>query len=206
MTEIKTACVGRPRGFDIDFALAQALDVFWRNGYEGASLSELTAAMGIKKPSLYAAFGNKEQLFLKAIDLYESRPESFFNQAFQCDHIGDVIKGLLLGAAMQFTDTNHPQGCALANSTLSCSEASESIKQAILERKAQHNQNLVARFETAKKQGELKEECCPEDLARLMAILFQGMSVQASEGTNVEALIKVAQMAVDCVLSQYVNK
>ncbi|WP_352311588.1 TetR/AcrR family transcriptional regulator, partial [Psychrobacter sp. W2-37-MNA-CIBAN-0211] len=83
---------------------------------------------GIKKPSLYAAFGNKEQLFLKAIDLYENRPDSLFNTAFKHQYVADVVRGLLLGAAAKFTDCSHPQGCALINSTLSCSEASESIK------------------------------------------------------------------------------
>jgi AcrR family transcriptional regulator len=205
MTITKAACVGRPRGFDIDLALEQALNVFWRHGYEGTSLNELTEAMGIKKPSLYAAFGNKEQLFLKAIDLYENRPDSLFNTAFKHQHVADVVGGLLLGAAAKFTDCSHPQGCALINSTLSCSEASESIKQAVLERKAQHKLQLIARFEQAKHQGELNADCQPKVLARFISTLFQGMSIQASEGASIEELQQVASMAIAGILILYVN-
>ncbi|MGI2170984.1 TetR/AcrR family transcriptional regulator [Shewanella sp. MF05960] len=206
MTITKAACVGRPRGFDIDIALEQALNVFWRNGYEGTSLNELTEAMGIKKPSLYAAFGNKEQLFFKAIDLYENRPDSLFNIAFQHDHIADVIRGLLLGAAAQFTDCSHPQGCALINSTLSCSEASESIKQTVLARKLKHKQQLADRFEQAKLKGELQGRCEPVVLASLMTALFQGLSMQASEGASVDELQKVATMAAEGILTVSVKR
>ncbi|UAL43608.1 TetR/AcrR family transcriptional regulator [Shewanella inventionis] len=206
MTTSKAACVGRPRGFDIDLALEQALNVFWRNGYEGTSLNELTEAMGIKKPSLYAAFGNKEQLFFKAIDLYENRPDSLFNIAFQHEHVADVIRGLLLGAATQFTDCSHPQGCALINSTLSCSEASESIKQTVLARKAKHKQRLVDRFTQAKTSGELQAGCEPEVLASLMTTLFQGFSMQASEGASVDELQQVAAMAAEGILTVCVKR
>ncbi|QDE32961.1 MULTISPECIES: TetR/AcrR family transcriptional regulator [Shewanella] len=205
MTITKAACVGRPRGFDIDLALEQALNVFWRNGYEGTSINELTEVMGIKKPSLYAAFGNKEQLFLKAIELYENRPDSLFNTAFKHEHIADVFRGLLFGAAAKFTDCSHPQGCALINSTLSCTEASESIKQAVMVRKGLHRQQLIARFEQAKDQDELNTNCQPEVLARFISILLQGMSIQASEGASIEELQQVASMAVDGMLALYVN-
>ncbi|MGI2110031.1 TetR/AcrR family transcriptional regulator [Shewanella frigidimarina] len=206
MTITKAACVGRPRGFDIDIALEQALNVFWRNGYEGTSLNELTEAMGIKKPSLYAAFGNKEQLFFKAIDLYENRPDSLFNIAFQHEHIADVIRGLLLGAAAQFTDCSHPQGCALINSTLSCSEASDSIKKTVLARKLKHKQQLADRFEQAQRKGELQDGCEPVVLASLMTTLFQGLSMQASEGASVEELQQVAAMAAEGILTVCVKR
>jgi len=205
MTITKAACVGRPRGFDIDLALEQALNVFWRNGYEGTSINELTEVMGIKKPSLYAAFGNKEQLFLKAIELYENRPDALFNTAFKHAHIADVFRGLLFGAAAKFTDCSHPQGCALINSTLSCTEASESIKQAVLERKVSNKQKLIARLEQAKVQGELNANCQPEVLARFISILLQGMSVQASEGASIDELQQIANMAIESMLVLYVN-
>ncbi len=72
--------LGRPRAFDLDHALDQALQVFWQKGYEGASLSDLTKAMGINRPSLYAAFGNKEDLFRKVLDRYTSGPELDFGE------------------------------------------------------------------------------------------------------------------------------
>ena len=91
--------VGRPRAFDMEKALQKALEVFWRKGYEGASLPDLCEAMGINKPSLYAAFGNKEQLFLKAIELYENRPCAFFYPALEHATSYEVVKHMLCGAA-----------------------------------------------------------------------------------------------------------
>lgn len=205
MTKTKGVSAGRPRTFDIDLALHNALIVFWRNGYEGTSLTELTQAMGINKPSLYAAFGNKEQLFLKAIDLYEERPDSLYNVAFEHDHISDVIKTLLVGAATKFTVAEHPQGCALINSTLSCSESSESIKIAMNDRKDKNQRLMIRRFEDAKTKGQLNRNSEPIVLARLIMTLFKGMSLQASEGATKEELCQVAQMTVDGIISQNVN-
>lgn len=201
----KTACVGRPRGFDVDLALEQALHVFWRNGYEGTSMSELTEVMGIKKPSLYAAFGNKEQLFLKAIELYENRPDSLFNSAFKHGHIADVIRTLLVGAAENFTDTSHPQGCALINSALSCNEASEGIKAAIQAMQANHQSALIEQFTLAKQRGELADECQPNVLAALIVTLFKGLSIQAADGVLHDDLCQIAEMAVTGILAQHVK-
>jgi len=200
----KAAGVGRPRGFDVDLALEQALHVFWRNGYEGTSISELTEVMGINKPSLYAAFGNKEQLFLKAIELYELRPDSLFNTAFQYEHIADVIRALLLGAAAQFTDCSHPQGCALINSTLSCHDASEGIKEVIHLLQANHQTALIEQFTLAQQKGELAEDCQPNVLATLIVTLFKGMSIQAADGAGYDELRHVAEMAVTGILAQHV--
>src|SRR5437868_2033620 len=80
---VQRACKGRPREFDIDEALAAALRVFWSKGYEGASLTDLTEAMGITRPSLYAAFGNKESLFRKALDLYEREKLAYVGEALK---------------------------------------------------------------------------------------------------------------------------
>ncbi|MFT6257372.1 MAG: AcrR family transcriptional regulator [Cellvibrionaceae bacterium] len=205
MTITKAACVGRPRGFDIDFALEQALHVFWRNGYEGTSISELTEVMGIKKPSLYAAFGNKEQLFLKAIELYENRPDSLFNTAFKHEHIANVIRALLVGAAAQFTDCSHPQGCALINSALSCNEASEGIKEAVHLLQTKHQSELIDQFAEAKQRGELADDCQPKVLATLIVTLFKGMSIQAADGATHDDLRNVAEMAVTGILAQHVK-
>ena len=124
--------VGRPRAFDMDTALEKALEVFWRKGYDGTSLSDLTDAMGINKPSLYAAFGNKEQLFLKAIELYESRPCAFFMPALEKPTAYEVAEHMLYGAAANMADKDQPQGCVVIQGALSCSEAAATVKEALI--------------------------------------------------------------------------
>src|SRR6266550_5425162 len=90
--------VGRPRAFDVDQALDQALKVFWRKGYEGASLPDLTRAMGINRPSLYAAFGNKQSLFCQALKRYHERQRDFFRQALDAPTACEVARRILHGA------------------------------------------------------------------------------------------------------------
>src|SRR5881397_2597277 len=102
---------GRPRSFDLDKALDAALQVFWQKGYEGASLSDLTEAMGINRPSLYAAFGNKEALFRKVLDRYFAGPAAYVREALQEPTARAVVERLLLGAAESHSDPRHPQGC-----------------------------------------------------------------------------------------------
>src|SRR5947208_1983555 len=100
---VQRACKGRPREFNVDEALAAALRVFWTKGYEGASLTDLTDAMGITRPSLYAAFGNKESLFHKALDLYEREKLAYVGEALAEPTARRVAEVLLRGAVVNAT-------------------------------------------------------------------------------------------------------
>lgn len=191
-----TVNVGRPRAFDIDTALEKALEVFWRKGYDGTSLTDLTEAMGINKPSLYAAFGNKEQLFLKAIELYESRPCSFFLPALEKPTAYQVAEHMLYGAAMNMADQAHPQGCVVVQGALSCSEAAATVKEALLNRRVEGEQKLRARFEQAKLDGDLPASADAETLARYLGTVLQGMAIQANNGATSEQLRQVAEMTL----------
>src|ERR1700724_4197628 len=99
MKSTTTAPRGRPRAFDPAAALDRAMHVFWAKGYEGASLSNLTRAMRINRPSLYAAFGNKEQLFGKVLDRYMDGPVAFFGKALAAPRARDVVVEIFLGPA-----------------------------------------------------------------------------------------------------------
>src|SRR5580700_8501585 len=101
---------GRPRAFDPDVALERAMHVFWAKGYEGAALSDLTRAMRINRPSLYAAFGNKEQLFRKVLDRYMNGPLAYFQKALAARKARDVIEQIFFGAANMPSDPRTPAG------------------------------------------------------------------------------------------------
>jgi AcrR family transcriptional regulator len=175
---------GRPREFCVDQALAAALIVFWRHGYEGASMAELTAAMGITKPSLYAAFGNKEALFHKALDLYEREKLAYIGMALQEPTARLVAEKLLLGALELQSGVTDPKGCLAVISSVACSAESESIKADVATRRESSCAALIARFEQAKDNGELPDGLTSEALARYLFALIQGMSVQASSGAT----------------------
>jgi AcrR family transcriptional regulator len=119
-----TARLGRPRAFDPDAALDRAMHVFWAKGYEGASLSNLTRAMRINRPSLYAAFGNKEQLFKKVLDRYMNGPVAYFAKALAAPKARDVVEQLFLGTARMAEDPRVPAGCLMVQGALACGSAS----------------------------------------------------------------------------------
>jgi AcrR family transcriptional regulator len=188
---------GRPREFDAEKALDKALKVFWRLGYEGASLSDLTEAMGISRPSLYAAFGNKEELFRRALDRYSKQgPGAVHGEALAEPTARKVVEHLLRSVAVSLTDPCNPAGCLAVQGALTCSEAAESIKQELCKRRCEGEDNLRRRFEQAKADGDLSADSDPEALARYVITMTQGMSVQASDGASRSELLAVADMAL----------
>jgi AcrR family transcriptional regulator len=175
---------GRPREFCTEQALAAALIVFWSRGYEGASMAELTAAMGITKPSLYAAFGNKEALFHKALELYEREKLAYMGLALQEPTARLVAEKLLLGALELQSGVTDPRGCLSVISSVACSAESESIKADVAARRESSCAALVARFEQAKESGELPDGLEADALAKYLYAIVQGMSVQAGYGAT----------------------
>jgi len=189
------ACKGRPREFDLDEALAAALRVFWTKGYEGASLTDLTEAMGITRPSLYAAFGNKEALFRKALDLYERDKLAYVEAALRAPTARQVAENLLHGALDIMTSSCDPRGCLGVLSTVACNEYCESLKEDVMARRASSDAALLRRFERAREEGDLPANVDPAGLARYLSAIMQGMAVQSGGGASraeLEALIETS--------------
>jgi AcrR family transcriptional regulator len=187
--------MGRPREFSCEKALDQALQVFWRKGYEGASMADLTEAMGITKPSLYAAFGNKEELFRKALDRYADGPGGYYREALNKPTAREVVTHVLYEAAEALTHPDNP-GCLAVQGALSCGDAAETIKQELMARRAKSETDLRGRFERALVENDLPAGADAADLARYITALLQGMAVQAAGGATHAQLRGIAEMTL----------
>jgi len=191
-----SVAVGRPREFCTENALAAALKVFWRKGYEAASLTDLTDAMGITRPSLYCAFGNKEELFKKALDLYEREKLAFIDQALAKPTAYETVEFLLLKGADAHSDPDTP-GCMGINSVLTCGGiASESVRQELVARRFGLETKLRERFERAKVEGDVRADTDTGSLTSYVMALAQGMALQASMGMTLQEMRSVVAMAL----------
>lgn len=195
----KVASRGRPREFDTELALGAALRVFWAKGYEGASLSDLTDEMGITRPSLYAAFGNKEALFRQALDLYERDKLCYMKSALDAPTSREVAERLLRGSLAIQTNSTDPKGCMGVISAVGGTAHSECIRDEILARRASSDRALVARLERARDEGDLPDHVDPAALACYLSTVLQGMAVQAGAGVAVERL----KALIDTTLSMW---
>jgi AcrR family transcriptional regulator len=196
---LKAAALGRPRAFDMDQALDRALDVFWRKGYEGASVADLTAAMGINPPSLYAAFGNKEGLFRKALDRYAETRGRFVREALARPKVKDAIAALLRGTADFLTEKCNPAGCLLVQGIAGAGEHDKCISEELCARRAATEKLVRERLKRAKEEGDLPKDADPAALARFIATVTQGMSVQAAAGATRAELRRVADTALRAI-------
>jgi AcrR family transcriptional regulator len=170
--------------------------VFWRNGYEGSSIADLTDAMGINPPSLYAAFGNKAKLFRRALDRYVQQRTNFWNEAREKPTARGVVEHLLRASADFLTEECNPRGCMLVRNALQCSAAEESMERELAARRSVGELMLRERFEAAKQSGELSADFATEDFVRYMMTVLEGMSVRAAVGASREDLYKVGDMAM----------
>jgi AcrR family transcriptional regulator len=172
------------------------MNVFWRKGYEGASLSDLTEAMGINPPSLYSAFGNKEGLFRAVLERYDSRRKGFMEQVLAAPNAEAVARSFLEGVAEFAVDTSglNPPGCLLVQSGQSCSDTI--IPEEVARHRAEKEALLRERFARAQKEGDLPESANPETLARYLSAIANGICMQAAAGTGAKELFDIAQLAL----------
>lgn len=187
---------GRPRKFDTEKALDQALLLFWRHGYEGTSLSALTEAMGINMPSLYSAFGNKESLFRKVLDRYIQKPASYLPNALKEPTARRVVEKLFRGAINMVMDPRHPDGCLLVQGALVSGPWAEPIREELDRRRAGAQAALRRRFERAVEEGDLPPDTNARRLAAYVITLIWGLSVQATGGSTRSQLKEVADVAL----------
>jgi AcrR family transcriptional regulator len=193
MNKPESVVRGRPREFCVHDALAKALRVFWSKGYEAASLTDLTEAMGITRPSLYAAFGNKESLFRKALDLYEREKLAYVGKALEQPSARAVAETMLRGAVENMTARDEPHGCLRVIATVTCGPEAESVRAELQERGSKIHQAVIERFERAKAEGDLPSHVDVAGLTDLLKAVIQGISVQAGAGASREELDRLVE-------------
>src|SRR5215212_4418371 len=169
----------RPRTFDLDVATERALQLFWQKGYEGTTLPDLTAAMGINRPSLYAAFGNKQSLFKSVLHRYNTGPASYVHAALRQPTARLVAEKLLHGAVENLTDPSHPRGCLAVQAALACGDNADCMRQELIKNRESLVKALRHRFQQAKKEKDLPKTANPPDLARYLATIMHGLAVQS---------------------------
>lgn len=188
---------GRPRGFDRDQALAIALELFWRQGFEGTSTAQLTQAMGITPPSLYAAFGSKEALYREAVDRYLATYGEFLTRALSGPTSArEAVAKLLQDAAQQFSQAEHPHGCMVSYAVLQCAPENAALATEMTGHRQAARTAIKTRLDRARATGELPPDADTNALAAFYAALLQGMAVQAKDGASPALLQQIAQLAL----------
>lgn len=192
----RKAPVGRPRGFDADEALERAMRVFWEQGYEGASLTDLTGAMGITRTSMYAAFGNKEELFRKALERYTEGPASYAARALREPTARQVAAAFLDGSVRATTRPGCPAGCLGVQGSLAAGDTGRDARNTLAAWREEGTSRLRDRFRRAVDEGDLPADTDPGALARYLMTVANGIAVQAAGGATREDLRQVADMAL----------
>lgn len=187
---------GRPRQFDTEQALEGAMQVFWRKGYEGASLADLTSAMGINPPSLYAAFGSKEALFRQVLDRYDALHGSYTARALLAPTAREVAEQLLRGAVNLHGRPQNPAGCLGIQGVLACGEASDALRKEQSARRIAGETAIRKRLQRAKAEGDLPKDSSPADLARYLRAVICGMAIQSADGATRKDLQKTAELTM----------
>ncbi|MFF2024693.1 TetR/AcrR family transcriptional regulator [Streptomyces sp. NPDC058171] len=188
---------GRPRAFDRETALARAMETFWQYGYEATSVTDLTAAMGISSPSLYAAFGSKEQLFREAVALYDATEGEPATRALVEEPTAyAAVAAVLRMNARAYAHDGRPAGCMIVLSAMNCSPSGSGVRDHLAERRREGVDALRARLDQGVRAGELTPGTDTATVAAFYTAVLQGMSVQARDGAGHPELDRIADRAL----------
>jgi len=191
--------MGRPRGFDEDAALEAAMQVFWEKSYEGATIADLTEAMGINRSSMYAAFGDKESIFRRVMERYRADRMAYIREALAQPSLRQVVAGLIHGTAEFLSRPDNPRGCLSIQGALACGTDAEQVKLAMIDWRKNGEAALKNRLQQAQSEGELPAQIHPAHFARYLSSLMAGLSVQAANGARRADLRRVAEISLRCI-------
>jgi AcrR family transcriptional regulator len=195
-TVASTKILGRPRKFDKELALDTALQVFMQKGYEATSLTDITEALGINRPSVYAAFGNKEELFAQALAKYNQGPIAYLNDVLSEKTSRDVVKEMLMKSVELLTCAEQSRACLAIQSSMSSELAAAGIQQNIVAGLHQIEMNIKNRFDQAIAEGDLPKDTDSWLLTKYVTTIHKGLSIQASNGASAEELRGVVEITM----------
>jgi AcrR family transcriptional regulator len=187
---------GRPRGFDAGKALDAAMRVFWEKSYEGATMADLTKAMGINRSSMYAAFGDKQALFDLVMKRYREGPMTYVRKALEQPTIHGVVTGLLRGTVEFLATPRNPKGCLSIQGALACGSDAEPVKRSMVEWRRSGEAAIKRRLQHAQSDGQLDGKMNPADFARYLSSLMAGLGVQAANGATKFEMTRIVDMAL----------
>lgn len=191
---------GRPRAFDRTAALHRAMEVFWEHGYEGSSMSDLTSAMGINSPSLYAAFGGKEALFREAIGLYGKTDGGYTARALREEPTArQAIDAMLRDNAIAYTVEDKPHGCMVVLAGSTYTTRSESIRDFLVEKRRETIEEVRRRLDRGVTEGDLPADTNTSGLAHFYTTVLYGLSIQARDGASLAELTQ----SIDCAMAAW---
>jgi AcrR family transcriptional regulator len=165
--------------------------VFWSHGYEATSVSELTTAMGITPPSLYAAFGDKKRLFLEAVDLYQSGPGGFHGALARESTAESAVRRLLIEAVNCFCDPRYPKGCMVVLAATNCSAESRDVLDELAGRRRALEHAIHDRIAAGRRRGELPAGADIEALSGAIIATLYGLAIKARDGASRASLRRV---------------
>lgn len=188
---------GRPRVLDREVGLEVASRLFWERGYEGTSIADLSQAMGVTPPSLYATFGSKEELYGQALDHNIARETKRRSEALKGEMTAyEALAFYLYDVAEGISDPGKPRGCIVSTAVLQHADENESVAQAVAARREASIQCVKARFDRAADEGELPADTDTDSLARFYGAVAQGMSAQACDGACTVRLKRLVDIAL----------
>ncbi len=188
--------MGRPRGFDEEAALEAAMRVFWAKSYEGATMADLTEAMGINRSSMYAAFGDKESLFRRAVERYRMGPMTYIREALALPTLKEVVVALLQNSVEFLTTPGNPKGCLSITAAMACGNDAETVRDAMIEWRKQGEIAIKRRVQQARRSGDLDKSINAPDFAHYLSILMSGLGVQAANGATKAELKRYTEIAL----------
>lgn len=193
---------GRPRKFDKDKTLSVALRLFWEHGYEGTSVALLADAMKLNPPSLYAAYGNKEQLFLSCVEHYQSFIDAIFQQSFKKQSLSEALKAILQAYIELITMRGWPDGCFMVHTALAMAPKHEDLRRKVQFFRQKQKDRIMrglGHIMLEQASGEPLSDC--EPLSDMLILLMDGLAVQAKSGTAKIALQETAQRFLEKIIS-----
>lgn len=187
---------GRPRSFDRDAALKKAMHVFWAKGFEGTTMMDLVEAIGVKAPSVYAAFGNKDAIFEESIALYLNIIAEGPLRELKGEDVFKAVENSLCSSIELFTSPENPSSCLIMSGAINCAPENKRHEEKLKQHRQLYKDVVKERFDLALKNGQLKSSTNVTTLAEYVLTVVQGFAIRAKDGASKDDLLASCKIAL----------